>query len=138
MAYAVVSDVTARLGRPATDDEQTLITTRLADAERLILKRIPDLADQLAADPPTIDQDDVVQVEAEAVLRVVRNPNGYVSETDGEYTYQLGQSSEPAVLEILPSEWELILGSKTTGMIQIVPNLHPVPCWGGWLYEGFQ
>lgn len=123
MTYAVVSDVTARLGRPATADETTLITTRLADAERLILKRIPDLAAQLAAVPPTIDEADVVQVEAESVLRVVRNPNGYVSETDGEYTYQLGQNSTPAALEILPSEWELILGSKTVGMIQIVPQL---------------
>lgn len=134
MTYAVVSDVTARLGRPATTDETTLITTRLADAERLILKRIPDLAAQLAAVPPTIDEADVVQVEAESVLRVVRNPNGYVSETDGEYTYQLGQNSTPAALEILPSEWELILGAKAVGMIQIVPQL---PCirefwWERW------
>lgn len=138
MAYADISDVTARLGRAATDDESTLITTRLADVERLILKRIPDLADQLAADPPTIDEADVIQVEAEAVLRVVRNPNGYVSETDGEYTYQMSQSSTPGALEILPSEWELLGITSNTGMIQIVPNLPPVPCWGGWLYGGFQ
>lgn len=134
MTYAVVSDVTNRLGRAATTDEQTLITTRLADAERLILKRIPDLVAQLAAMPATIDVADVIRVEAEAVLRVVRNPNGYVSETDGEYTYQLGQNSTPADLEILPSEWELLLGCKAGGMIQIVPQLPCIPefWWESW------
>lgn len=138
MTYAVASDVTDRLGRTASDAELTLITTRLADVERLILKRIPDLAAQIAADPPTVDELDVVQVEAQAVLRVVRNPNGYVSETDGEYTYQLGQSSMPEEqVEILPSEWELLGVSSDSGMIQIVPKLELVPCWGGWL-ERFQ
>lgn len=138
MTYAVASDVTDRLGRTASDAELTLITTRLADVERLILKRIPDLAAQIAADPPTVDELDVVQVEAQAVLRVVRNPNGYVSETDGEYTYQLGQSSMPEEqVEILPSEWELLGVSSDSGMIQIVPKLSCEPCWGGRL-ERFQ
>lgn len=118
MAYAEVSDVTARWARTATDEESTLITTRLADVERMIKRRIPDL-DDLVGD--TIAEEDVKQVEADAVLRLVRNPEGYLSETDGDYTYMLRQDMATGRLSILPEEWE-ILGLLSTGMFVIVPT----------------
>ena len=37
--YASVSDVQTRLGKELTTDETTLVTTRLADVERMILRR---------------------------------------------------------------------------------------------------
>lgn len=134
--YATATDVTDRLGRDVSDDTAliTLITTRLADAERLIKRRIPTLVDQLTADPPTIDVEDVKQVEAEAVLRLARNPNGYVSETDGTYTYQLAQNISAGTLEILPSEWEL-LGVKNNAMAVLVPEIclpARYPDWWCW------
>lgn len=134
--YAAATDVTDRLGRDVSDDTAliTLITTRLADVERLIKRRIPTLVDQLTADPPTIDVEDVKQVEAEAVLRLARNPNGYVSETDGTYTYQLAQNISAGTLEILPSEWEL-LGVKNNAMAVLVPEIclpARYPDWWCW------
>jgi hypothetical protein len=127
MTYAVPSDVTTRLGRAATAEESAMITVLLADVERLILRRIPDLAAQIAAVPPTIDEADVVQVEAQAVLRVVRNPDGFVSETDGTYTYQLSHNSSPGALEVWPEEWAL-LGLYRSAMVVVAAN--PVmPCW---------
>ena len=40
MAYAAASDVQTRLGRPLTEDETAMTNIRLADAERMILRRL--------------------------------------------------------------------------------------------------
>ena len=120
MAYASASDVTARWGRTPTDEENALINVRLEDAERLIRRRIPNLDDLI--NDETIIEDDLIQVEADAVLRLVRNPEGYVSETDGDYTYQLRQDMASGRLEILPAEWA-ILGVARNTMMVLVPNI---------------
>lgn len=86
-----------------TPEETTLVETRLADVERMILRRITDLDAQV--DSGDINEDDVIQVEAEAVLRLVRNPDGLISETDGNYTYMLSQAMASGRLEIRPEEW---------------------------------
>lgn len=120
MSYASAVDVTDRLGRDVSDDAAllTLITTRLADVERMILRRIPDLADKITA--ATVNVQDVIQVESEVVLRLARNPGGYSSETDGTYTYQLSQDISSGKLEILPAEWEL-LGVDQPAMAVLAP-----------------
>lgn len=118
MAYAEATDVTDRLGKDADDALTTLINTRLDDVERLIKKRIPDL------DSKVTDADflaDLVQVESDAVLRLARNPEGFFSETDGNYTYQFTQSMASGILEILPEEWKT-LGLFQAGMFVIVPT----------------
>lgn len=120
MTYAAAADVAARLGRGLSPDETTLVTTRLADAERMILRRIPDLADQITAG--AIAEADVIQVEAEAVLRVVRNPDGYRQETDGNYSYMLSAEAASGVLDIKPAEWRL-LGVAIGGMFCIDPAI---------------
>jgi len=120
MAYASASDVTARWARTPTDEENTLITVRLEDAERLIRRRISDLDDRINAG--TILEEDVIQVEAEAVLRLVRNPEGYMSESDGNYTYMLRNDIATGRLEILADEWE-ILGVARRRFGVLVPNV---------------
>lgn len=114
---ADADDVSVRWGRTLTTETE-LVERRLEDAERLILKRIPDLVAQIAAGD--IDVEDVKQVEAEAVLRLVRNPDGYISETDGDYTYQLSQSSASGKLRIEPDEWELL--GWVQGITILVPT----------------
>lgn len=119
--YAVAADVTDRWGQAITDEAiLTLITTRLADAERMLKRRIKDLDAQIIAE--TIDVEDVKQVEADAVLRLARNPDGYISETDGAYTYMLAQNLSKGRLEILPEEWE-ILGVIFSTMSVLIPNI---------------
>jgi len=113
MAYATANDVTVRWAREASEQEIALINVRLDDVERMIKRRIPDLE--------SVDSEDLIQVEADAVLRLVRNPEGYLSETDGNYTYMLQSDLSTGRLEILPEEWE-ILGLRSTGMFIIVPN----------------
>lgn len=119
MAYATATDVSVRWGKSDLDAETTaLINVRLADVERMLNRQV-DLAAGIAAD--TFLEEDVVQIEADAVLRLVRNPDGYLSETDGNYTYMLHQELATGRLEILPEEWE-ILGIRSGGMFIITPN----------------
>ena len=100
MAYATIEDVAVRWAKVPSEDESALIGVRLGDVERMIRRRIP-LLDDLIADG-ALDVDDVRMVEAEAVLRTVRNPDGFVSETDGNYTYQLSHATTARDLELTP------------------------------------
>jgi Phage protein Gp19/Gp15/Gp42 len=79
LTYAAATDVATRLGRTLATEEIALVEQRLEDVERRILRRVPELADKITADG--IDAEDVKQVEADVVLRLVRNPDGYASET---------------------------------------------------------
>lgn len=119
MTYATPADVAALWAKPLSTEDSTMVQRRLEQAERLIHKRIPDLEAKISAGE--IDVDDVVQVEADAVLRVVRNPDGNVSETDGTYTYQRGYEADPGKLVIRPDEWET-LGLKASRMSVLTPS----------------
>lgn len=118
--YAEAADVAALLARELSTEETALIERRLAQVERMILRRIPDLADQI--EDETISLADVIDIEAEAVLRLVRNPEGLYSETDGNYSYQFNRETASGKLEILPHEWET-LGVRPSKMYSITPNL---------------
>lgn len=119
MAYAEASDVTVRWGKSDLDSDTTaLIETRLEDVERMLNRRV-DLAAGITLG--TFLEADVIQIEADAVLRLVRNPDGYLSETDGNYTYMLRQDLSSGKLEITDEEWE-ILGVVTNGMFLIIPT----------------
>lgn len=117
MAYATPADVEARIGRELTPEETIQVGELLEDVEALIKLRIPDL-DAKVADG-TIPERIVVMVEVNAVVRVLRNPEAYVSETDGNYSYTRSQNGASGYLELLPIEWEWLFGG--TGMFQIIP-----------------
>jgi hypothetical protein len=123
MAYATADDVAVRWGRTPTADESVLIDVRLADVERMIRKKIPNLDALITAG--IVDVEDVRQVESDVVLRVIRNPEGFVSETDGNYSYQFSQSTRAGVLEILPEEWALLGYVGSGRMFMLVPQLAP-------------
>ena len=106
MAYAQLSDVQDRLGRPLTDDEKTQAETLLDDVELEIRARIPDLDEKITAGD--LDESVVIRVEASAVRRVIKNPDGYTSETDGDYTYQINYQLASGELEITDKEWGLL------------------------------
>jgi hypothetical protein len=85
----------------------------------MILRRIPDLAAKVTADD--VDIDDVIQVEADVVLRLVRNPEGYRSESDGTYTYEFNTAMASGKLEITREDW-ITLGLQTGRVFALVPN----------------
>lgn len=86
--------------------ESALIEARIAQAERIIARRIPDLADRITLGTVTLD--DVKDVVCAMVLRVVRNPEGFIQESDGTYTYMLDPSTISADMEVTDDEWAIL------------------------------
>lgn len=103
MAYATLQDVQARYHLPIDESMEALVTARLQDAEDMIRGRIPDLDERI--DQGLLSANTVVRVISDAVIRLVRNPDGYISETDGNYTYQLSFDGGGSDLTITPNEW---------------------------------
>jgi len=120
MSFASADDVAVRWSRELSCEEIKLVKVRLEDVERLIRRRIPDLVEQV--DSGKLDVEDVVQVEADAVLRLARNPEGYVSETDGNYTYQLSKDLATGRLSITSDEWA-VLGVHRNRLTTLVPSV---------------
>ncbi|ARQ94665.1 head-to-tail adaptor [Mycobacterium phage Journey13] len=121
MAYATAEDVVTLWAKEPEPEVMTLIERRLEQIERMIKRRIPDL-DLRVAVSPTFHAD-LVDIEADAVLRLVRNPEGYLSETDGTYTYQLQADLSQGKLTILDEEWEILGVKSQKRMAVLVPNL---------------
>lgn len=119
MAYAQPSAVADRLGRELDASETTIVNTRLGDAELLIRSRVKDLDARVAADP--VYELIVVMVEADMVLRLIKNPDGYTQETDGNYSYMISSAVASGRLEIRDDEWALL--GVTAGMFVISPYL---------------
>jgi len=122
MAYASVADVEARLGRTLDSSESQIVSTRLNDIELMIRHRIPDL--DIKVSTGVIDPALVVMVECDAILRLVRNPEGYTAETDGNYSYQISKEVASGKLDITSAEWAL-LGIRN-GAFTIRPSLAPL------------
>ena len=119
MAYATATDVEARLGRTLDASETQIVQARLADAELIIESRIPDLDTRVTEG--TISQQAVIMVESDMVIRLVRNPDGYAQETDGNYSYTLHSDIASGRLTVLPHEWAL-LGIRG-GVFTIAPYM---------------
>ncbi|BBZ27876.1 hypothetical protein MMAD_21710 [Mycolicibacterium madagascariense] len=120
MPIATAADVAALWAKKLDTAETALVERRLAQVERMLLRRIPDLLEQI--DAGDLEADDVRDIEAEAVLRVVRNPDGIYSEQDGSYGYQLSRDAADNRLRILPEEWSR-LGIEPSRMFTIAPRL---------------
>jgi hypothetical protein len=125
MTYADATDVTNRWGKPRAeipDEVITMITTRLGDAERMITRRLTKLGRALATDiiAGTYTKEDVIQVEAEAVLALAKNPEGFITETDGSYTYEMSPALLAGNIEITSEQWSW-LGVNLSNMSIIIP-----------------
>lgn len=119
MAYATADDVAVRWARAMSAEETALVEVRLEDVERMIRRRIPDLDVQIEIG--LIDVEDVVQIESDSVLRLARNPEGYSSETDGNYTYTLQKGLSSGVLSITDDEWA-VLGVTRNRFFVLTPQ----------------
>lgn len=121
MAYATADDVTELWAKDPEPEVIALIERRLQQVERMIIRRIPGLAAKVEAGQ--IDRADVVDIESDAVLRLVRNPEGYQSETDGSYTYMLRADLTAGKLTITGEEWEILGVNSLSRMSVLVPDL---------------
>lgn len=119
MAYATAADVVTLWAKEPETEVMVLIERRLEQVERMIKRRIPDLDLQVGLSATFLA--DLVDVEADAVLRLVRNPEGYISETDGAYTYQLQADLNTGKLQVLDDEWTTLGVFRLSRMSTIAP-----------------
>lgn len=119
MAYASADDVVVLWAKEPEPEVMLLIERRLDQVERMIRRRIPSL-DTLAAASATF-MADLIDIEADVVLRLVRNPEGYISETDGSYTYQLQTDLSGGRLVVLNDEWTALGVYRLSRMSTIAP-----------------
>ncbi|QGJ90920.1 head-to-tail adaptor [Mycobacterium phage BiancaTri92] len=121
MAYATADDVVTLWAKEPEPEVMALIERRLEQVERMIRRRIPDLDVKVLLN--TTFKADLIDIESDAVLRLVRNPEGYISETDGAYTYQLSSDLSQGKLTILNEEWTTLGVNRLSRMSTIAPNL---------------
>lgn len=119
MAYATAQDVVTLWAKEPEPEVMVLIERRLEQVERMIRRRIPSL-DTLVGLSETFEAD-LIDIEADAVLRLVRNPEGYISETDGTYTYQLQADLSGGRLVVLDEEWTALGVFRLSRMSTILP-----------------
>ena len=122
VAYATPDDVQLRFNRELDSDERESVEVRLDDVEEMIRLRIPDLDAKI--EDGSIRLRLVVAVECEAVLRLIRNPDGYTEETDGNYSYSISDKVASGKLTIEPDEWKL-LGVKSGAALMGIRIMGP-------------
>lgn len=124
MSYANVTDVQVRLGRPITSSaEIAQVTAWLTDVEALIKVRIPDLDQRVVTGQ--IDESIVSLVEAQVVVRKVKNPDGKQNERIDDYSYGLNTDAARGDLFLTDEEWALLLPVSATGAFTIRPFGEP-------------
>lgn len=110
---ATPQDVADRLGFTLTSDQSALVQVLLDDVESMIIGRIPNLTDRLAAVPPTIASATVVKVEAWAVVRYMKNPDGKYQESLDDYSFTRDKSIASGDLYISDAEWNELLADES-------------------------
>lgn len=118
MTYALPNDVETRLGRSLTPEQTTQVQAWLVDVEAEIREKIPNL-DDLAADPDYLQL--LIRVECAAVLRVVRNPDGKMTERIDDYSWTRDAATASGRLFITDDEWGLLTPDSSTEAFTIRP-----------------
>ena len=106
MAHATLQDVTDSLGRPIVGAEATQVSGWLDKIERIISRKLGDL-DALISDG-RLSAELLVDVETEAVIRKIKNPDGKVAEGIDDYNYRLNENARKGDLFLTEEEWALI------------------------------
>lgn len=88
--YATFSDVQDAYESTIPDAQIPWVNNLIDRAERLLFARVPGLAARIAAG--TQDLTAVADAISAAVLRVVRNPAGFASETEANYAYTVDRT----------------------------------------------
>lgn len=119
-----VQDVADAIKGGVPDGESRWVATQLGRAMRLLSRLRPGL--QQLVDDGGLDPGFVRDIVVEAVLRVVRNPDGVYREQEGEYGYSRSVDVASGRLEFLPSELALLSAKRTTTRASI-PLVVPRP-----------
>ncbi len=132
-AYAQITDVETRLGRPISDAlEVAQVDAWLEDIESIIMARFIraglTLAAQVALSDPSAAT--IVRIESEAVIRKIekQNPTGITSVTrsiDDASVTERREGARVTTADILDEDWRDLLPSITGGAFSTSPGFEP-------------
>ncbi|WP_197408627.1 Gp19/Gp15/Gp42 family protein [Actinobaculum massiliense] len=133
MTVANIATVADRLGRPISDaGEIAQVNAWLRDVTALITSRIPDYETLLAQG--AIRTDVAGMVEANAVIRKLRNPDGKQSEQIDDYSYRLNRDFSRGEIFLTDQEWELLTPFEERQQGAFSIRTHPLrPAAGQWI-----
>ncbi|GAA3509992.1 hypothetical protein GCM10022234_00180 [Aeromicrobium panaciterrae] len=99
--------------KPAVpDSDEEYVTDLIEEAELELARRRGDLRTWIDAGTSQDIRDDrehrIVVVVRRAVRRVLKNPSGYASETDGDYSYTRSRSAASGEISITSKDWQLL------------------------------
>lgn len=126
MAYANLTDVKDRLGRPITSPEEVAqVNAWLADVESVIRDRVPDLDERVDAGELSVDT--VIRVEANAVVRRIQNPGGLTSVTRSVDDAQITERREGQEIAgwITDDDWAALMPVAARGAYSTRPTFEP-------------
>lgn len=86
MAITTFADVDEFVKRDIPASDQTWVEAKIDEAESLLETYVGDLDDWIAANP-TKRESRIIKVVCRMVDRVIKNPDGLSTETDGDYAY---------------------------------------------------
>ena len=137
MTYATYEDVEDRFGETLSGTQITQVNVWLADVERRLRRRIPDLDDRAALDPDYLAE--VISVESEAVIRILKNPDGFRAEAEGSYSYSTDVRTSSGFMLILEDEWTRLgaSGAFTIRTNRGYPRFNPITDlrYGEWIWD---
>lgn len=112
--WVTVQDVELEWGRgEIPTDQQDHVNVLIDKAERLVAECVPNWVDRIEAG--TLSTLTIGDVVSSMVLRVLRNPSGYRSETAGDYTYQLDSAVASGRLFLTKDERRRLQGRCGSG-----------------------
>ena len=115
---ASLTDVEARW-RTLSDQESINASAFLDDAWAYLIDRLPLLEANMTAG--TVSSANVVRVVCAMVLRLLKNPNGYDSESIDDYTYRRNAIMAPGLLMATPDELaDITPGRKRRSSVRLV------------------
>lgn len=131
MAFVLVSDVEARLGRSLNALESAQVEAWIEDLEALVLSRVPDLDERINNGSVSIGV--VRSVFCTAIIRVLRNPEGLRQHTesidDYSVTKTIDSSGSAGLLFLTDDEWSLLIPGTTGDAFSIRPYAAPDLPW---------
>lgn len=121
--------------RPLTDIEEANATALSGDAWRLIRRTLTDAVLEAKRDDPDTGDDyvlDVRMVIANAVIRVLKNPDGKRQESIDDYSWTRDRVLSAGVLYLTDDEWRILGGVGGKGaafQIDTTPEIATTETW---------
>jgi hypothetical protein len=115
--YTSVSDVELEWNQSVPAASLGHVVRLIQRAERIIARKVPNLAARITAGTTT--SEDVRDVVAAMVVRVLRNPDGKQSESAGDYSYQLASGAAGGRLFVAGDELTLLIGGRRASSIPL-------------------